>query len=231
MPNVPLPFVITLLLLILFVRFARRADGAAADRWFLALIGLCSVQSVLAGLRWGYDLEAIRFVMPVTASAVPPLVFMSFAGLTRSRMEAGTSALWAHAVPPVLVAALVVLWRAPIDLVLTAVYLAYAVALLRMAGKGPDALGGATLEGAVPAHRALLVAGLALLCSALRWSTWPSPWISDGRAAATRQPSSASQTSSGSSRSALSPPSPAPPARRPTHRSRQRPSTPRPTRR
>jgi len=164
MPNVPLPFVITLLLAILFVRFARRG---AADRWFLALIGLCTVQSVLVGLRWSYDLEAARFVMPVIAAAVAPLVFVSFVRLARSGAGPVASSMWLHAIPPALTAALVVFWRAPLDFVLVAIFLVYAVALLRMAGKGPDALGGATLESAVPAHRALLVAGLALLGSAL----------------------------------------------------------------
>src|SRR5689334_2680187 len=50
---VPLPFVVALLLTILFVMLLRRNDETLANRPFLALIALCAVQSVCVGLRWG----------------------------------------------------------------------------------------------------------------------------------------------------------------------------------
>jgi AraC-like DNA-binding protein len=74
---------------------------------------------------------------------------------------------WLHALPTGLLIVLVGLWREPIDLVLIAVYLGYAVALLRLVRRGPDALGLARLEGAVPAYRALQAAAAALVGSAM----------------------------------------------------------------
>ena len=46
---VPLPFVVALLLTILFVMLLRRNDETLANRPFLALIALCAVRRVVGG--------------------------------------------------------------------------------------------------------------------------------------------------------------------------------------
>ena len=48
---IPLPFVVALLLVILFVAVVRRDEEAAPNLPFLALIVLTALQSVLSGLR------------------------------------------------------------------------------------------------------------------------------------------------------------------------------------
>lgn len=79
----PLPFVVALLLLILLA-FMLHGDEPARRNWpFFALVGLCALQSVIVGLRWGYDVAALKFALPLLASGVPPLVLASFHSLIR----------------------------------------------------------------------------------------------------------------------------------------------------
>jgi len=164
---VPLPFVVALLLLIGLAAAWWNEDEAARNPPFLALIGLCAVQSIMLGLRWGYDFEALRSALPVLAACVPPLVLLSFERLiVTSGANAGT-ATWLHVFPPSLVALFVLLMPSLIDAALIVIFLGYAVTLLRRAWPGPDRLGAARLDGAVPAHRALVLAAVSLCMSAV----------------------------------------------------------------
>lgn len=164
---IPLPFLVAVLLLILLVQIARADDEAPANQPFLALIAACALQSTLIGLRWGYGVEPVRYIMPIVATTLPPLVYASFGGLAQSDPDQRRAGVWLHALPPGLVAVVMVLWPALLDLAIIAVALGYAAALLRLARRGPDALGLARLEGAIPAHRALQVAAAALVGSAM----------------------------------------------------------------
>ena len=80
---IPLPFVVALLLVVMFIVFFRSGDDVRTYRVFLALIALCAVQSVLVGLRWGYGVSLVRYVLPVLAACVPPLVYIAFRGLMK----------------------------------------------------------------------------------------------------------------------------------------------------
>ena len=166
MPTLPIPFFAALLLVVFFVQVAWRNDGAPARRPLLMLIGVCIVQSLLFGLRWGYGVQAAQFVIPVLAAALPPLVFLSLGRLSQTGPEGPWDKPWLHALPPLLLAALVLFQRGAIDYVLTAIYLGYALALLRRSGRGPDALGSTVFESVVPTHRALRIASVVLLASA-----------------------------------------------------------------
>jgi AraC-like DNA-binding protein len=166
MPFVPLPFVVALLLLILFARLAGRSKGAASFA-FLALIGLCAAQSVMLGLRWGYGNQAVEGILPVVAAGLSPLVYASFRGLAGSVSDRRYLPIWLHGLPAALVAALTVLGRELIDIALIAVNLGYAIALLRLARPGPDALRFAQLGSVVPAYRALQLAAAVLVVSAI----------------------------------------------------------------
>ena len=164
MPSVPVPFVVTLLLLILLVQITRRGAEATVGRPVVVLITVCAVQSVLIGLRWGYDVVAVLWVTPVLAAAVPPLIFVGFEALARA--EAERRWVWLHALPPILLGLLVLFWRSAVDLALITLNVGYALALLRLAARGPDGLGRASLERVVPAHRALQIASAVLLVAA-----------------------------------------------------------------
>lgn len=89
----PLPFVVALLLLVLLAFVLHGDEPARRNRPFYALLTLCALQSVIVGLRWGYDLAALKFALPVLASGVPPLVLASFHSLIRKdeRSAAGST--------------------------------------------------------------------------------------------------------------------------------------------
>ncbi|WFP63278.1 AraC family transcriptional regulator [Mesorhizobium sp. WSM4904] len=160
---VPLPFVVALLLLILLGRMLR---AERPSRPFLALVGLCALQSVFIGLRWGYDITALRYVLPVVASCLPPLVLTSFRSLIHRGTGDANGFRWLHAAPPALVLALLPLAPRLIDPALIVIFVGYALAVLDLGRAGPDALDEARFDGAVAAHRALVIAALSLCLSA-----------------------------------------------------------------
>jgi len=164
---VPLPFVVALLLLILLVRALQAEQPSRANRAFLALVGLCALQSTLVGLRWGYDLVDLRFLMPVVASCLPPLVLASFRSLIHHDAAEAGGVRWLNAAPPVVVVALVLLAPALIDAALIVIFVGYALAVLNLGRAGPDSLDEARFDGAVAAHRALVIAAASLCVSAL----------------------------------------------------------------
>lgn len=157
---VPLPFVIALLLFLCFVALLRQQE--VGNRPFLILIGLCVLQSIAVGLRWGYDIMAVRFVLPVLAGSLPPLALASFQTLMlRDRADIR----WLNIAPPLVIIALLVFAPGLIDGALVIIFVGYALILLWLAHAGPDGLDAARLDGVAGAHMALLIAAFALCLS------------------------------------------------------------------
>ncbi|TCM54476.1 hypothetical protein C8J36_105334, partial [Rhizobium sp. PP-F2F-G48] len=71
-----------------------------------------------------------------------------------------------HGLPTLTIVLLLVLEREAIDLALIAIFVGYALAILRLMRPGTDALRLAPFEGAAPAYRASLFSALCLLLSA-----------------------------------------------------------------
>lgn len=164
MPLVPLPFVAALLSAILLAVVVRRGESG---RPLLALLAVCTVQSALAGLRWGYGIVEMRFAMPILAATIPPLVLACFGTLSGASGRRLWAFAWPWAIPPILAMALIAGRPDWVEPVLIALYLAVAVQLLRLARDGPDALRFARLDGVGPAHRALGLAAGVLAAMAL----------------------------------------------------------------
>lgn len=163
---IPLPFVVALLLLLLLAALLHHSGWRRQNRPFLVLIGFSALQSIVLGLRWGYGVAELRYVLPILASCFPPLVLASFRSLI-DRAEAHDDApAWFHALPPFAIAALLFLAPGLIDFALMALFLGYAFALLKLGRSGPDALDEARFDGAVAAHRALIIAAVSLCLSA-----------------------------------------------------------------
>lgn len=163
---VPLPFVVSLLLLTILVQALRRdEDGLRANPLFVALIAAYAIQSVLVGLRWGYDLRAVLPLMSPLATLIAPLAWASFRGLTR-REPTPVATLWPHLLPAAAVFALMVLWPDPVGAVIVGVFAGYGLALLWTARLGPDGLVASRLDGVVRSYRAMQITGVALLASA-----------------------------------------------------------------
>lgn len=165
---VPLPFVVALILALLAIRLARSEEGGRHHALFLALIAAYAVQSVLVGLRWGYDLRAVLPFQAVLAGFIAPLAYVAFRSLTEDDAKGGAAWIWPHLVlPPLAVAALFAWQPAPIGPLMVALFLAYGGGLFWLARRGPDGLVGSRLNGAVRSYRALILTASALVASAL----------------------------------------------------------------
>lgn len=163
---VPLPFVVALLLLILLVAMWRRQESAASNRPFQLLIALCAVQSVTVGLRWGYELEEFRYLLPIIASSLPPLVYASFRSLIRRDSKPNDRHLWHIAAFPAAVTVILLTIPILLDFGLIVLFVGYALALLYLGRTGPDGLDDARFDSAISAHRALVIAAILLCLSA-----------------------------------------------------------------
>lgn len=165
---VPLPFVVTLILALLAIRLVRSEEGGRHHALFLALILAYAVQSVLVGLRWGYDLRAVLPFQAMLACFVAPLAYVAFRSLTEDEPRSGVARLWPHLVlPPLAVAGLFAWQPAPIGPLVVTVFLAYGAGLFWLARRGPDGLVGSRLDGALRSYRALVFTALALIGSAV----------------------------------------------------------------
>lgn len=164
---IPLPFVVAILLLILFAAVIRRDDDAPANIPFLVLILLAALQSVLLGLRWGYGIGSVGIILPVIAATVPPLVYAGVSGMVRNSALSISLRIGLGLIPAAAIVLLMVLWRDAIDLAIASIFTGYAVAILLLMRPGADALRLAPFENAGPAYRASLFAASALLMSAM----------------------------------------------------------------
>jgi len=167
MPFIPLPFVVTILLIVLFLAIAMKDDERPANRPLQALVLVSAFLSVLSGLRWGYGVHGvIMYLAPLGAAAVPPLVYTGVMELVRPPRAHLLRRLAPHGATMLIVMALLIVWHDAVDLALVLSFLAYAIAILRLMLPGTDALRLALFEGAAPAYRAILLAAFALLISA-----------------------------------------------------------------
>ncbi|WP_019564483.1 helix-turn-helix transcriptional regulator [Agrobacterium sp. 10MFCol1.1] len=163
---IPLPFVVALLLVVMFIIFFRGAEDMRTNRAFLALIALCAVQSVLVGLRWGYGVSEARYVLPVLAACLPPLVYIAFRGLMGVGVESRRAMFASLVLSPLFVVFLEFVLPVAIDFALIVIFVGHAIALLLLARKGPDGLDEAQFASVASAHKALIVAAVALCVSA-----------------------------------------------------------------
>ena len=163
----PLPFVVAILLIVLFVTVVRRDDGVPANGPFLALILVSVLQSLLSGLRWGYGVEEVMYLAPVGAAVVPPLAYAGVTALVRKSRKPLFRRVALHGGPALIIIFLLATsWRGAIDVALVVTFVAYAVAILLLMRPGADALRLAPFEGTAPAFRAILFAAFALMFSA-----------------------------------------------------------------
>ncbi|CAM5776518.1 AraC family transcriptional regulator [Labrys miyagiensis] len=162
---VPLPFVCALLFLILLARMLRQDERAWHDNPFFLLLALYMLQSIVVGLHWGYGLNFLVPLQSLLAALAAPLAWLCFDGLASEEPALRWRAAWPHLMPAALVAMLLLLWPAPIDLVLLLTFLGYGSALAWLAHGGPDRLVAARLDSILRSYRSLQVVAFATLFS------------------------------------------------------------------
>jgi AraC-like DNA-binding protein len=166
MISIPLPFVVSLFLLTILVRMIRRSEGEPREsRLFVLLIGAHALQSVLIGIRWGYDIRAAMPFQAVLATIIAPLAWLSFRSLTAEGSGIFRSWIWPHFLPAATIALLLVVWPDPVGPLITLVFLFYGAALVWLARLGPDTLVASRLDGVIRSYRALQVTAFAILGS------------------------------------------------------------------
>lgn len=160
MPNLPLPFVVALMLLVLAVQLAVGMRGTMGWR-FAVFFTACAALAVLIGLRWGVDPPWVRHALPTMGAALPPVAWLCFGLPATGRDRLLPWNAW-HLLPIVAIEALNLIYWPAVDLALAAIDLGYAAALLRLAKGGPDALA-ATAFGAIRTVRIGLQVGASIL--------------------------------------------------------------------
>lgn len=162
MPSLPLPYIPTLLLLILLIKLPRQAAFQSGRLLLLA----CMVLSLISGLRWQFSmLPVLKILQPAVASCLPPLAWLTFISLTDRKPRCLS---WLHALTPVLVMLALlhwIRWQPWLDLVLTTAFLGYGITLLRLATQDQDVLVATRLSDSNKAHKAALAVGAALVCT------------------------------------------------------------------
>lgn len=164
---IPLPFVVTILLALLFLIVARGGEERPRNYPFLALIALAATQSMLVGLRFGYGVEWVGFLSPLLASVMAPIVLFGALHLVGPQPSMDIKTLAPHGIPLVLVLVSLIVWPVALDAIIIGTFIVYAVLILRLLWSGADALRLAALDGADAAYRALVFAAFALIFSAI----------------------------------------------------------------
>lgn len=164
---VPLPFVVALLLFILLIQMIRRQDEGASNPFFFAWLIIAAVQSVVIGVRWGYDMVEILPLQAILAAATPTLAWLSFDSLRTERTPSQRPYLLLHLLPTLSVASFVAFWPDPISLAIILIFLGYGLALARLAWAGPNVLGASRLDGVITSYRALQLTALSTIGSAM----------------------------------------------------------------
>ena len=108
MLSVPLPFVVSLLLMVMATSLlARKTEQLRLAAYFLLL---CAGTTALVGLRWLLDWPLLRTLQPVIASGIPVMAWYVFA-----RARAANPLPWWHGIAPTAVAigSLTAIWWTP----------------------------------------------------------------------------------------------------------------------
>lgn len=164
---VPFPLIVAILLLVLWLAVVLRDTDSPHNVPFLALILVGAMQSLLSGLRWGYDVDSVRYIAPVLAALVPTLAYAGVSRLIWKPQGSFMRQVCLTAIPAIVILCLTIFWRDLIDVALVIMFVGYAVAILLLMRTGTDALRLATFEGALPAYRAILFAAAFLIFTAV----------------------------------------------------------------
>lgn len=164
MLTLPLPVVVALALV---YAAARAWLGGERSRWhplMVLLVGAVAAQSLLVALVQHYGWTGLRWLQPVTASALPPLTWCAFVAVQVRPLRARDT--W-HGLAPLLVLLGLLFWPDGLDLLVIGSFVAYGVALLLALRPSAAELPLARLASGNVPHWLWRFVALSLLVSAL----------------------------------------------------------------
>ncbi len=132
---IPLPFLIAAISMVIFFREWTGKGESQRMHWFLWFLLVLAFQEILIGVRFGYGMDWLRQIQPITAATLPPLAYFSFA---RPPAKPGILLV---AIPVALTLLLILLLPDFLDSFLAANNLVFAILLARLGMRGTDALG------------------------------------------------------------------------------------------
>lgn len=149
---IPLPFVVSLLLLVLAGSlWGQRRQSAL---WACLFLLLCAATTAVVGLRWTFDVAFLRMLQPVLACLIPVVAWWVFC--QAKTLQRPT---WLHLIVPLLITFASItypFWEPPIDVLITLQYLIYCVMLWHSAGNkqsSPEFIRLSDWEWAIRAER------------------------------------------------------------------------------
>lgn len=160
MPMLPIPAFAAIVLTYLAIR-TLLSDSRLLLTAFLAA---CAVQSFLVTLVFGYDFSWLRAVLPVSATVIPPLAWITFQDALISRMSLRRAAL--HGAAPAFTLFCRIFAPETTDVVVPLVFAGYGCAILYLLRSASDMPLARLDAGHVPAVL-WQVLGWALIASAL----------------------------------------------------------------
>lgn len=139
MLSVPIPIVVSIVLITLMLMHREQLSSMPSGRWFLGLLVIYVISLVLIGLRWAIPAPQLMRVLPIVAVVWCVVAWLAFRSLSRDGPVLLRSD-WPHLVP--LVAIVIALVAAPIwiEAVIIVCNLFYAALLVRLALRGADRL-------------------------------------------------------------------------------------------
>lgn len=140
MTNVPIPFVVAFLLLLLAATNRGVMKGTPTGRVFLQVIYLYAVSMIVIGLRWSLGMISILPIAAALAVITSALLYLAFCSLGRTGPVVSVRRDWPHVIPVVLVSLSAVLFLSGVDILLAVTKVLYAGLLAQLARRAPDSL-------------------------------------------------------------------------------------------
>lgn len=167
--EIPLPFVVALLLAILLVRLTLRGPGGPVGRSLRIFVAASLALVMMVGLRWQFDLMVFRFLRPLFAAMLPPIAWMCFAALGAEE-RSQTRWRWLHVIPVLAIFIAILTWRQwhiQVDFLIGVQFAGYGIALMVLASRGEDRFAQARLGDVGSVRGIVAVVGGALIFSGL----------------------------------------------------------------
>jgi len=103
MISLPIPVIVSLLLVLIAVGNSRRLNATATGRVFAAVLYLNAVSMALIGVRWSLGIVEVLPVVATLSVVNSILLYLAFRSLGQSGPVISVSRDWRHALPVVLI--------------------------------------------------------------------------------------------------------------------------------